>query len=182
MSGSGAFPGEALRTILSLYPIIHQLSSILSLPLMFSGSHPNVSLSQFEAIFDVALKEYAQKTGTDLAVHPLATTLELCDSSEAVLGVLRKQAHAFDQYRNGGREVQLMKQLRPTVDIVHGLSTNGVFGEGVGLVDTFLLAIISLSSFSLQGFPPAKAIFTGVGILLAVCILFSMRFKLYLRL
>jgi hypothetical protein len=101
---------------------------------MSSCSHPNISFLQFEAIFDASLKEYAQKTGMDLAVHPLATILEVCDSPEAVLGVLREQAHTFDEYRYGDGKVELMRRLKPTVDIVFGLSTSGIFGEGIGLV------------------------------------------------
>jgi hypothetical protein len=112
---------------------------------MSSSPHPNVSFPRFEDIFDVSLKEYSQKTGMDLAVHPLATTLEDCDSPEAVLGILRQQAHAFDEYRNGDRKVELMRRLKPTVDIVFGLS--GVFGEGIGLVrhinDTFVMSVSS---------------------------------------
>jgi hypothetical protein len=99
-----------------------------------SSSHTNVSVPQFTAIFDAALQEYAQKTGTDLATHPLSTTLEACLSPDAVLGVLREQAYVFDQYRNGDWKVQLMRRLKPTVDILIGLSTSGVFGEGISLV------------------------------------------------
>jgi hypothetical protein len=96
--------------------------------------HLSSSYSQFGAIFDTALKAYAQKTGTDLSTHPLATILEACDSPDKVLGVLQEQAHAFNQYRNGEWKVQLMRRLKPTVDILLGLSTSGVFGEGIGLV------------------------------------------------
>jgi hypothetical protein len=96
--------------------------------------HLNSSYSQFGAIFDAALKAYAQKTGTDLSAHPLAAALETCDSPEKVLDVLQEQAHAFNQHRNGEWKVQLMRRLKPTVDILLGLSTSGVFGEGIGLV------------------------------------------------
>jgi hypothetical protein len=43
-----------------------------------------------------------------------------------------------------------MRQLRPTADILLGLSASGDFG----------------------GIPPAKAIFVGIGLLLVVCIPF----------
>ena len=91
-------------------------------------------VSPFVAVFGAALQEYAQKTGTDLNSHPLATTLEACDTPDAVLAVLREQAHAFDQYRNGDWKVQLMRCLKPTVDILLGLSTSGVFSGVIGLV------------------------------------------------
>jgi hypothetical protein len=113
-----------------------------------SSSHPNVSVPQFTVIFDAALREYAQKTGTDLATHPLSTTLEACLSPDAVLGVLREQAYVFDQYRNGDWKVQLMRRLKPTVDILIGLSTSGVFGEGicpVSRTSSTLLSFVQLS-------------------------------------
>jgi hypothetical protein len=92
------------------------------------------SPSQFQDLFDAALREYRQKTGNDIATDPLTTRLQCCNSSEAVLGILQEQAHAFDQFRDGDWKVQLMRRLKPTVDILLGLSTSGVFGEGIGLV------------------------------------------------
>jgi hypothetical protein len=96
--------------------------------------HLDVSLSQFQGLFDAALWEYNQKTGKDITTDPLTARLQYCDSSDAVLGILQEQAHAFNQYRNGDWKVQIMRRLKPTVDILFGLSTGGVFGEGIGLV------------------------------------------------
>jgi hypothetical protein len=99
-----------------------------------SSSNPNVSFSQFQHLFDAALREYRLKTGKDIATEPLTTSLLHCDSSDAVLAILQEQAHAFNQFRNGDWKVQLMRRLKPTVDILIGLSTSGVFGEGIALV------------------------------------------------
>jgi hypothetical protein len=99
-----------------------------------SSSNPNVSFSQFQDLFDSALREYNQKTGKDIATEPLTTRLLRCDSSDAVLGILQEQAHAFNQFRDGDWKIKLMRRLKPTVDILLGLSTSGVFGEGFGLV------------------------------------------------
>jgi hypothetical protein len=99
-----------------------------------SSSHPNVSFLQFRDLFDAALREYSQKTGKDIATDPLTSRLLPCDSSDAVLSILEEQAHAFNQFRNGDRKVQLMRRLKPTIDILLGLSTSGVLGEGIGLV------------------------------------------------
>ena len=96
--------------------------------------HPDVSLSQFQDLFDAALSEYTQKTGKDIMTDSLTARLLYCNSSDAVLDILLEQAHAFNQYRNGDWKVQLMRRLKPTVDILFGLSTGGVFGEGIGLV------------------------------------------------
>ena len=99
-----------------------------------ASPNSNVSFSQFQSLFDAALKEYSRKTGKDIATEPLTTRLLRCDSSDAVLGILQEQAHAFNQFRNGDWKVQLMRRLKPTVDILLGLSTSGFFGEGIGLV------------------------------------------------
>jgi hypothetical protein len=99
-----------------------------------SSSNPNVSFMQFRDVFDAALREYSQKTGKDIATEPLTIRLLHCDCSDSVLGILQEQAHAFNQFRNGDRKVQLMRRLKPIVDVLLGLSTSGVFGEGFGLV------------------------------------------------
>jgi len=96
-----------------------------------SGFH---SIPHFGVIFDAALKDYAQTTGTDLTTHPLAAVLESCHSPEAILDVLCKQAHAFNKYRNGDWRIRFMRHLKPTVDILLRLSTSGVLGESIGLV------------------------------------------------
>jgi hypothetical protein len=137
-----------------------------------SSSSLSVSISQFQDFFDAALREYGQKTGKDIVTDPLTAKLLRCNSSDTVLEILQEQAHAFNQFRNGDWKVQLMRRLKPTVDILLGLSTGGIFGEGIGLVrptqSTYSLQ--KSSSSILQRFPPAKAIFAGVGLLLAVCI------------
>jgi hypothetical protein len=133
-------------------------------------SRPDISLSQFQDLFDAALWEYNQKTGQDITTDPLTARLLCCDTSDAVLGILQEQAHAFNQYRNGDWKVQLMRRLKPTVDILFALSTGGVFGEGIGLV-RLTKSMFALRKFIiLQRLPPSKAIFAGVGLLLAVCI------------
>ena len=140
-----------------------------------SSSNPNVPLSQFHDLFEAALREYSQKTGNDIATNPLTTSLHKCDSSDAVLVILQDQAHAFNQFRNGDWKVQLMRRLKPTVDILIGLSTSGAFGEGIGLVRPTKLIFCKLESSlsTVQRFPPAQVIFAGVGLLLAVCVLLS---------
>ena len=115
-----------------------------------SNFHPNVSFLLFRDLFNAALKEYSQKTGKDIATDPLTARLLLCDSSDAVLSILEEQAHAFNQFRNGDRKVQLMRRLRPIVDILLGLSTSGVFGEGIGLVR------LNDISFAYIYYPPCR--------------------------
>lgn len=130
--------------------------------------HPDVSLSQFHDLFDTGLLEYSQKIGKDITTDPL--TARLLYSSDAALEILQEQVHAFNQCWNGDWKVQLMRRLKPTIDILFGLSTSGVFGEGIGLVKAEQGNTLcgSSSPSTLQRFPPAKAIFAGVGLLLAV--------------
>ncbi|KAI0249076.1 hypothetical protein BJV78DRAFT_1354551, partial [Lactifluus subvellereus] len=104
------------------------------------------SISNFSSIFETAAKEYKKLTKKDLHNHPFATQLDRCDSPSAVLGIFQNQAQAFDQLRNG--DERLMKWLSPTVHILFTFSAT--LGEGIGLP-----------------FPPAKTIFTGIGVLLS---------------
>lgn len=97
-----------------------------------SSSHPNVPFLQFQDVFDAALKEYRHKTGKDIATNPLAARFLDCKSSAAVLDILEEQARAFDQFRKGDRE--LMKRLRPIVEVLLGLTTSDIIVEGISLV------------------------------------------------
>ena len=51
------------------------------------------SSTDFETILKAALDTYKK----DVASHPLATQLQSCDSSSAILAVLQAQVQAFDQ-------------------------------------------------------------------------------------
>jgi hypothetical protein len=65
-----------------------------------------------------------------------------------------------------------MTWLKRTVNVLYTLSTSAVLGEGIGLVwvNSFNCQASRNTSF-FQLFPPAKAIFAGLGILLGVCVL-----------
>jgi hypothetical protein len=108
------------------------------------------SSSQFQAIFNAALKEYSQKTGKDIATDPITAELRCCSSPDEVLNVLQEEAQAFSDFRNGNRQAQLMRKLKPTVHILLALSVSEVLGNGIG-----------------STFPPASAILAGIGLLLA---------------
>ncbi|KAH9083693.1 hypothetical protein EDB83DRAFT_2330627, partial [Lactarius deliciosus] len=109
------------------------------------------SESNLRSLLETALTEYEKKTGTKLLDNTLTIKLQGCNSANAISDVLQEQAQAFHEFRgNDGKVIQWLKR---TVHVLHTLSTSSALGEGVGLP-----------------FPPAKAIFTGIGILLAVCI------------
>jgi len=53
--------------------------------------------SNFQLIFNNALKAYEKRTKKDLLSHPLAVQLQACDSPSAILSILQQQAREFDQ-------------------------------------------------------------------------------------
>jgi len=108
---------------------------------------PSRSTDNFTAIFQAGLDEYHTVTGRSLDTHPFSTQLKSCDSPEAFSNVLRTQAQAFSKFCE--RDEKLMAWLDPTINILYTFS--GTLGEGIGLA-----------------FSPAKTIFTGIGVLLAV--------------
>ncbi|KAH9970343.1 hypothetical protein BJV74DRAFT_867298 [Russula compacta] len=111
-----------------------------------------LSSSHFRSLLGTALQNYERQTGTKLDDHPLFQRVKACDSVESITTVLREQARALHEFR--GDDGKVMKSLKCAVDILNTLSTSTVLGEGIGLP-----------------FPPAKAIFAGIAILLGVCLL-----------
>ncbi|KAH8977734.1 hypothetical protein EDB86DRAFT_3249516, partial [Lactarius hatsudake] len=113
-----------------------------------SSPSQTASSTNFKLVLDTALAqalaEYKKKTGKDLRAHQLAHELETCESVNAVLNILRDQAKPFEQ----PGDQKLMKWIDPLVHVLYTFS--GALGDGVSLA-----------------FPPAKVIFTGIGILLA---------------
>jgi len=103
--------------------------------------------SRFQVLFESALQDYQNQTGTTLANHPLAEKLQYCDSVESVTTVLQEQARAFSNFR--GDDGKIMKSLKGVVSVLYMLSSTAL-SEAIGLP-----------------FPPAKAIFAGFAILLA---------------
>ena len=101
---------------------------------MSSSSHPGPSSSRFQAVFDAALNEYSQKTGKNIVTDPLTAKLQSCRSPDDVHDVLREQVQAFNEFRNGNGRVQLMRKLKPTVDILLSLSNGGNLANAVSLV------------------------------------------------
>ncbi|KAH8984888.1 hypothetical protein EDB86DRAFT_2810520, partial [Lactarius hatsudake] len=99
----------------------------------------------FGTIFGAALEAHKKQTKKDVTFHPLATQLQSCDTPSAILAILRAQVQAFDQSQSA--DEKLTKWLDPTVNVLYAFSAT--LGEGVGLA-----------------FPPAKTIFTGIGVLL----------------
>jgi hypothetical protein len=88
------------------------------------------SSSNFQLIFNNALKAYEKRTKKDLRAHPLAAELHTCNSPSAFLSVLQQQVPGLDQLQSS--DVRWTKWLDPTANVLYTLSAS--LGEGVGLV------------------------------------------------
>ena len=97
------------------------------------------SSTDFETIFKPALVAYKNQTKKDIASHPLATQLQSCDSSSAILSVLRDQLQAFDQTQSVNDK--WIKWLDPTVKVLYAFSAT--LGNGVGVVSDDTLSLLS---------------------------------------
>ena len=139
-------------------------------------SHPqsavaSSSSSNFQLIFNNALDTYRKRTKKDPLTHPLAVRLEACDTPAAILTILREQIHGLDQSQRG--DERWSKWLDPTVNVLFAFSTT--IGAGVSRVFRSVcdLSEICVLTFIFQVFSPASVIFTGIGVLLSVCLLFN---------
>ena len=95
-----------------------------------SHTHSTSTSSNFQLIFDNALKAYTKRTKKDLLKHPLADRLQACDSATNILTVLQEEVQKLN-YSQRSNE-RLTKWLDPTVKVLHAFSDT--LGEGVGLV------------------------------------------------
>ena len=98
-----------------------------------SNSHPITtasSSSNFQLIFNNALKEYERRTKKDLLAHPLAAELQNCNSPRKILDVFQQQVQGLGQTLSGND--RWTKWLDPTVNVLYMLSET--LGEGISLV------------------------------------------------
>jgi len=80
----------------------------------------STSPSNFQVIFNNALKTYERRTKKDLLAHPLATQLQDCDSHNSILIMLQQQVQELNQSQSG--DERLTKWLDPTVKVLYTLS------------------------------------------------------------
>jgi hypothetical protein len=127
------------------------------------------SSSNFQSVFNAALEVYEKDTKNKLLTHPLAAQLQSCDSPAAILSVLKNLVQQSNQ--SSSSDQRLRNWLDPTVNVLYTFSTT--LGGGVGLVTLKSRYLIRIGPLivGFQVFPPANAIFTGIGILLLVSIL-----------
>ena len=79
------------------------------------------SSSDYEVIFDNALKAYKKKTGKDLTSDPLRRRLETCNSPNSVLDMLKDQIPGFNQ--SGNSDERLTKWVNPVVNVLYNFAT-----------------------------------------------------------
>jgi len=96
------------------------------------------STSNYQVIFDNALKAYKKKTKKDIRSHPLLPKLQACNSPDAVLTVLQEQIPVLNQSHSSTSD-KLTKWLNPTVNVLYAFSE--AIGAGVGLVSIRAFAI-----------------------------------------
>jgi hypothetical protein len=85
---------------------------------------------RFQAIFQAALKSYRKQTKEDLLAHPLASQLQSCESTTAILSILQDQVREFEKNSDG--DERLTKWLGPTVNVLSAFSA--AVSGGVSLV------------------------------------------------
>ena len=92
-----------------------------------SHSQSSSTSSNFQLIFDNALKTYKKCTKNDLLKHPLADRIQACNSPSSILTVLQEQVQELNESQRSNS-----KWLDPTVTVLHTFSE--MIGEGVGSV------------------------------------------------
>jgi hypothetical protein len=128
--------------------------------------------SNFTSIFQNACIEYKKLTGHDLATHPFAKEFDRCNSPEGFLDVFREQTRALTRSRKDDEKI--LAWLNPIVNILCNFSAT--LGEGIGLVSISSPPHRKTLKSVPQPCPPAKTIFTGIGVLLTVGLPHSLMF------
>jgi hypothetical protein len=123
------------------------------------------SESRFQAIFQAALKSYRKQTKKDLLTHPLASQLQSCESTTAVLAILQDQVREFDKSRSD--DERLTKWLCPTVNVLNAFSAAVSGGFSPVSLECSVNVRFGHLMYVLQVFSPATVIFAGIGAFLS---------------
>ena len=125
--------------------------------------HPSPDL---KSLFEAALNEFENRAGTNLVQHQIFDKLLACQSIESVFEILQEQTKALRR----GDDSTLMKFIKRTVRILHALSTNQIVVNHVSSVCGYSCSA-GILLYSIKAFPPARAVFAAIAILLSVCCL-----------
>jgi fungal STAND N-terminal Goodbye domain len=130
---------------------------------MSSTAQATSSTSAIQTIID-ALADYTKVTGIDVSKNSFAAAIERSDSPEAILELLQEREKTFKEYRDNNR--RLINCLTPAVKVIHAFS--GILGNALTLVSHKYDLVTFLSRLCQAPFPPARALFVGIDVLLAV--------------
>ena len=95
-----------------------------------SAATASSSESRFQAIFQAAVESYQKQTKKDLLKHPLASQIQSCESTTAILAILQDRVREFET--NSDSDQRLTKWLGPTVNVLNAFSA--AVSGGVSLV------------------------------------------------
>ena len=90
----------------------------------------STSSSNFQSVFNAALKAYEEKTKKNILLHPLAAQLQACKSPDDILAILQDNVKEFEQSRSA--DERLSRWLSPTINVLYAFSAT--VGAGVGVV------------------------------------------------
>jgi hypothetical protein len=113
----------------------HPSSSHLTSLLIYISSISDMSQpssTTLQSLFDAALQDYKDKTGTSLIDHPFAKQLEECESVSSITSILQEQARSICEFRENDGE--FMKALNSSVDVLCAPSISSALNEAIGLV------------------------------------------------
>ena len=102
----------------------------------------SLSPSTFQVLFNAALQDYEDKTGTSLIDNPFAKQLETCNSISSITTILQEQEQAFQEFRENDGE--LMKALNSTIDLLCAPSISSALNSAIGLL-VRLKAVVEVS-------------------------------------
>jgi hypothetical protein len=120
---------------------------------MTPAPQTSIVLSNLKPILDAALIEYKKKIGKELLDQPLAADVQRCDTVDAVLAILRDQAKAFPQLKDGDQKfMELIGQLTQVLFAFSGTLGVGDFGLVILIRRDFKYTLTLLH----RSFPPRK--------------------------
>ena len=123
--------------------------------------------SRFRAQFESALQFYQRETSVALAEHSLAIQLQSCHPVESIITLLQNEARAFSDLLGCDT---IMKSIERTVSILSAISAALSLDEAISQVRQRADPLFHILNWFFQPLSPAYAIYSGLAILLDVCV------------
>ena len=137
-SASSDEPSSCLDIL--LFPLTaDQLIQVLLTMSQAPSPSPSTSSSNFQSVFNAALKAYERKTKKNILLHPLAEQLQACKSPDDILAILQDNVKEFEQSMSA--DERLSRWLNPTINVLYAFSAT--LGAGVGVVSPIKLICLS---------------------------------------